>query len=48
MTVKELIEELKDVPEDTPVCLDSPDDLCDGIEVFWKMERGRIAMVVLA
>ncbi|WP_368139126.1 hypothetical protein [Collinsella aerofaciens] len=49
MTVKELIEELEQVPEDTPVYYDSPTTtLYDVIDILWKMEDERIVGVVLA
>lgn len=47
MTVAELMAELKDVPQDVPVCVDSPANLDDGIDVLCQMERGRIVGVVL-
>lgn len=47
MTVSELMAELQGVPQDVPVCVDSPANLNDGIDVLCQMECGRIVGVVL-
>lgn len=41
MTVGELMAELQGVPQDVPVCVDSPANLNDGIDVLCQMECGR-------
>lgn len=51
MTVQELIEELEQVPKDTPVCVVSKFPTYVSIrepDVVWAMDDGQIIRVVLA
>lgn len=47
MTVKELIKELLEAPQDVPVCVTCFTDEADEVTVLWQMDNGKIKAVVL-
>lgn len=47
MTVAELIEELKECPQDAPVCVTCFTGGEDAVNVLWQVDGGKVVAVVL-